>query len=70
MPAAKLNITIEEADLKWVRSEAKRLKRSVSAVVSEAVAQRRALLAQRPYLTKAGPVDENELRRVMQELAQ
>jgi hypothetical protein len=68
MPVAKLSITIEESDLKWVKAEAKRLKRSVSAVVSDAVAQKRASRAQRHYLKGAGPVDEDELRRVMQEL--
>jgi hypothetical protein len=69
MPVAKLSITIDEADLRWVQSEAKRLKRSVSAVVADAVAQKRALRAQRQYLNSAGPVDEAELRRVMKELA-
>ena len=68
MSVAKLSITIEESDLKWVKAEAKRLKRSVSAVVSEAVAQKRALRAQQRYLKGAGPVDERELRRAMQEL--
>jgi hypothetical protein len=69
MPVAKLSITIDEADLRWVQSEAKRLKRSVSAVVADAVAQKRALRAQRQYLSNAGPVDEAELRRVLKELA-
>lgn len=68
MPVAKLSITIEEADLKWVRSEAKRLGKSISAVVSDAVAQKRALRAQQRYLRNAGPVDEQELRRAMEEL--
>lgn len=68
MPVAKLSITIEEADLKWVRAEAKRLRKSVSAVVSDAVAQKRALRAQQRYLKQAGPVDEQELRRAMEEL--
>jgi predicted nucleotidyltransferase len=44
MPVAKLSITIEEADLKWVRAEAKRLGKSVSAVVSDAVAQKDAIV--------------------------
>lgn len=35
MALAKLSITIDESDLKWVRAEAKRLTRSVSAVVSD-----------------------------------
>lgn len=70
MGVAKLSITIEESDLKWVKSEAKRLKRSVSAVVADAVAQKRALRAQRRYLKNAGPVDEKELRRVIAELEQ
>ncbi|HEX7672117.1 MAG TPA: hypothetical protein VF395_21125 [Polyangiaceae bacterium] len=69
MPVAKLSITIDESDLRWVQSEAKRLKRSVSSVVADAVAQKRALRAQRQYLKNAGPVDEAELRRVMRELA-
>ena len=69
MAVAKLSITIDEANLRWVQSEAKRLKRSVSAVVADAVAQKRALRAQRQYLNDAGPVDEAELRRVMKELA-
>jgi hypothetical protein len=68
MPVAKLSITIDEADLKWVRAEAKRRKKSVSAVVSDAVAQKRALRAQQRYLRNAGPVDEQELRRAMEEL--
>jgi hypothetical protein len=68
MPVAKLSITIEESDLRWVRAEAKRLRKSVSAVVSDAVAQRRALRAQQRYLKNAGPVDEQELRRAMEEL--
>lgn len=68
MPVAKLSITIDEADLKWVRAEAKRLRKSVSAVVSDAVAHKRALRAQQRYLRNAGPVDEQELRRAMEEL--
>ena len=40
MSVAKLSITIEEADLKWVKAEAKRLGTSVSAVVADAVAQK------------------------------
>jgi hypothetical protein len=68
MPVAKLSITIEEADLKWVRAEAKRLGKSVSAVVSDAVAQRRAFRAQQRYLKNAGRVDEQQLRRAMEEL--
>jgi len=68
MPVAKLSITIEEADLEWVRAEAKRLRKSVSAIVSEAVAQKRALRAQQRYLKNAGPIDEKELRRAMEEL--
>ncbi|HUF71650.1 MAG TPA: hypothetical protein VMR74_02005 [Gammaproteobacteria bacterium] len=68
MPVAKLSITIDEADLKWVRAEAKRLRQSVSAVVSDAVAQKRTLRAQQRYLRNAGPVDEQELRRAMEEL--
>lgn len=67
MPVAKLSITIEEADLEWVRAEAKRLRKSVSAIVSEAVAQKRALRAQQRYLKNAGPIDEKELRRAMEE---
>lgn len=68
MPVAKLSITIEEADLDWVRAEAKRLRKSVSAIVAEAVAQKRALRAQQRYLKNAGPIDEEELRRAMEEL--
>lgn len=68
MPVAKLSVTIDEDDLKWVRAEAKRLKRSVSAIVADAVAQKRALRAQRQYLKAAGAIDEAELRRVMKEL--
>jgi hypothetical protein len=68
MSVAKLSITIDEADLKWVRAEAKRLRQSVSAVVSDAVAQKRALRAQQRYLRNAGSVDEQELRRAMEEL--
>ena len=69
MPVAKLSITIYEADLRWVRSEAKRSKRSVSAVVAEAIAQKRAVRAQRQYLKDAGPIDEAEMQRAMEELA-
>lgn len=68
MAVAKLSITIDEDDLKWVKAEAKRLKRSVSAVVADAVAQKRALRAQQRYLRGAGPIDEAELRRVIEEL--
>jgi hypothetical protein len=68
VPVAKLSITVEEADLRWVRSEAKRSKKSVSAVVADAIAQKRAVRAQRQYLKSAGPLDELELRRVMEEL--
>lgn len=39
-----------------------------SAVVSDAVAQKRALRAQQRYLKSAGPVDEQALRRAMDEL--
>jgi hypothetical protein len=65
---AKLSITVDEEDLRWVRTEAKRSKRSVSAVVADAIAQKRAVRAQRQYLKSAGPVDESELRRAMEEL--
>jgi len=68
VPVAKLSITVEEADLRWVRNEAKRLKQSVSAVVADAIAQKRAVRAQRRYLKSAGPINAAELRRVMQEL--
>lgn len=68
MSVAKLSITVDEADLRWVRTEAKRSKRSVSAVVADAIAQKRAVRAQRRYLKGAGAVDESELRRVMEEL--
>ena len=68
MPVAKLSITVEEADLRWVRSEAKRSRQSVSAVVADAIAQKRAVRAQRQYLKGAGPIDEAELRRAMEEL--
>jgi hypothetical protein len=40
----------------------------VSAVVADAIAQKRAVRAQRQYLKNAGPVDEAELRRAMEEL--
>jgi hypothetical protein len=68
MSVAKLSITVDEADLRWVKTEAKRSKRSVSAVVADAIAQKRAARAQRQYLKGAGPVDEDELRRAMVEL--
>lgn len=68
MTLAKLSITIDEADLKRVKTEAKRLKSSVSAVVSDAVAQRRALRAQERYVREAGPVDEAELLGAEREL--
>jgi hypothetical protein len=68
VPVAKLSITIEEADLRWIRAEAKRLGPSVSAVATDAVAQKRALHAQQRYLKNAGSVDERELRRAMEEL--
>jgi hypothetical protein len=68
MSVAKLSITVDEADLRWVRTEAKRSKRSVSAVVADAIAQKRATRAQHQYLKSAGPVDEGELRRAMAEL--
>jgi hypothetical protein len=68
VPVARLSITVEEADLEWVRREAKRSKQSVSAVVADAIAQKRAVRAQRQYLKAAGPLDEAELRRAMEEL--
>ncbi len=68
MPVAKLSITIDEADLDWLRAEAKRLRKSVSAIVAEAVSQKRALRAQQRYLNNAGRIDETELRRAMEEL--
>lgn len=68
MPVSKVSITVDEADLRWVRNEAKRSKQSVSAVVADAIAQKRASSAQRQYLKSAGPVDEAELRRAMEEL--
>lgn len=68
MSVEKLSITIEADDLKWVRAEARRMRKSVSAVVADAVAQKRALRAQQRYLKHAGPVDERELRRAMEEL--
>jgi hypothetical protein len=48
MPVAKLSVTIADSDLDWVKAEAKRLKLSVSAVIADAVAQKRALRAQGP----------------------
>jgi len=68
MPVVKLSITVDEADLRWVRTEAKRSRRSVSAVIADAIAQKRVMRAQRRYLKAAGPLDEVELRRVMEEL--
>ena len=68
MPVAKLSITVEEADLQWVRREAKRSSQSVSAVVADAIAQKRAVRAQRRYLKTAGPVDEAERKRATREL--
>ena len=65
---AKLSITVDEENLRWVRTEAKRSKRSVSAVVADAIAQKRAVHAQRQYLKSAGLVDEGQLRRAMEEL--
>ncbi|HVU05516.1 MAG TPA: hypothetical protein VHE30_27400 [Polyangiaceae bacterium] len=70
MSVAKLSITVEEADLEWVRREAKRSKQSVSAVVADAIAQKRAVLAQRQYLKGAGPLNAAELRRATRELGQ
>ncbi len=68
MPVAKLSITVDEEDLRWIKTEAKRSKRSVSAVVADAIAQKRAVRTQRQHLKSAGPVDEKELRRAMKEL--
>jgi len=70
MTVAKLSITVDESDLRWVRNEAKRSKRSVSAVVADAIAQKRATRAQRQFLKSAGRIDERELRRVIEELAE
>lgn len=69
MPVAKLSITIDEADLEWVKTEARRLKRSVSAIIADAVAQKRAHRAQRQYLRSAGRVDEAEFRRALEEFS-
>lgn len=68
MPVAKLSITVEEADLRWVRNEAKRSRQSVSAVVADAIAQKRAVRAQRRYLKAAGRLSEAEMRRAIEEL--
>jgi hypothetical protein len=54
--------------LRWVQSEAKRLKCSVSAVVADGLAQKKVLRAQLQCLKRAGSVDETELRRIMRAL--
>jgi len=51
----KLSVSIGAEQAKWVRSRAKRKKKSVSAVVTEALATVAQLEARREFLAKLGP---------------
>ena len=41
MGAKKLSVSLDEADIEWLRKQAKRQKKSLSAVLGEAVRQSR-----------------------------
>ncbi len=41
MTAVKVSVSLDEADLAWLRKQAKRKRKSLSAVLSEAVRQAR-----------------------------
>jgi hypothetical protein len=51
----KLSVSIGVAEAKWVRARARRKRKSVSAIVTEALATVRQLEARREFLAKLEP---------------
>jgi len=41
MPAVKVSVSLDERDLRWLRSQAKRRRKSLSSVLTESVQQAR-----------------------------
>ena len=41
MPAIKVSVSLDEKDLRWLRSQAKRRRKSLSSVLTESVQQAR-----------------------------
>ena len=41
MPAVKVSVSLDEKDLRWLRSQAKRRRKSLSSVLTESVQQAR-----------------------------
>jgi hypothetical protein len=71
MAAVKVSVAIDETDLAWARKRAKREKASLSAVVSEALADQRRMEARRAFsreMAKHGPpVTREEIEAVVAE---
>lgn len=64
----KISISLSPDDAKWARARAKKLKTSVSGVVSEALRRERQADARRQLLAElGGPLDDNELRTILEE---
>lgn len=72
MPTAKVSVAIDEDALEWARTVARREGKSLSAVVSESLAQQKRLAAMREVLNWMGegkpPLTEAELEAARQEL--
>lgn len=72
MPTAKVSVAIDREELAWARSVARRERKSLSAVVSESLAERRRLSALRDvvdWMAKGRrALCEEELREATREL--
>jgi len=73
MSTAKVSVAIGEEELEWARSIARREKKSLSAVVTESLAERRRLAALREVVSWMGqgeePLSEQELAAANRDLA-
>lgn len=73
MSTAKVSVAIGEDELAWARSVARREGKSLSAVVTESLAERRRLAALREVVSWMGegqePLSEEELAAANRELA-
>ena len=73
MPTAKVSVAIDERELDWARGEARRQGKSLSAVVTESLAERRRLGALREVVAWMGkgqlPLSPEELAAANRDLA-
>lgn len=73
MPTAKVSVALGEDELEWARSVARREGKSLSAVVTESLAERRRLAALRAVVAWMGkgeePLSEKELAAATREFS-